>query len=808
MTTNDAEAQKGERDLKLISDMLQAGEESLLALTTDLKNKLINEGCYQADKDIRSQLRVSDIVDDDGHQYVNLVQEGGGVLGIALLGYTYVLERMNIRFLKLAGTSAGAINAAMLATVRPKRADGTPDMTKLKSPIILHYFATKNLFDFVDGHPITKWLIGNVIDYSSYAGSLFRSVAYTLAVGLLLLLSGTLLSWDHTGDSIKGLLIALPVFFLGSLLASKLVRRISILTDYLTDSFFWKLFLLIVAVLLGAFLVVTCVTNPRWQAVIGLGPVLFFMLLSFWLTCKPYNGPLPKNVPDNWRSWLNILTAEDKKKKADAQKEDKPKKADLRYHLPFIQHYNWLVLSVVLANGIMNESGIRWSLTKAPHIAHDAVPVPYSYLSLGGLSLLLFLFLIVGSIALFLSERFVASTFGINPGNAFRKWMAAKMADGAIPPFTTKAKELYTPPNERTNNPIVIDHAGNGVNTLAELETKLADVKDLDLHYRPATGTSYQLDTKNKQGVTVSNVEDLKRYDPDEPSLALVTTEISTENKIIFPKMWKLFYQGERPKYDDATGRLVKAGAGAYTNPWTLPPEHDTTTSIPCESAALRPADFVRASMSIPLFFEAFRVKNVPTKAERADEWNRYLRNDENDMPGQEAVFEDGGSISNFPINIFNPAKATIPRLPTFGARLNDQGPADSRPITSLGGIIGSLISSIRANYDKDFLINHPQYDMALADIMVHDFNWLNFSLPDEEKVKLFKCGADAAHKFLLDFDWELFKAKQVALNAGVSPAAVRVTKTIPELKRLIREVTADRGEAMYTPTPRPVPAA
>lgn len=82
MTTNETEEQ--ERELTLISAMLQSGEESLLALTTKLKNNLIKQGRYQADKDVRSQLRVSDIVDDEGHQYVNLVQEGGGVLGIAL----------------------------------------------------------------------------------------------------------------------------------------------------------------------------------------------------------------------------------------------------------------------------------------------------------------------------------------------------------------------------------------------------------------------------------------------------------------------------------------------------------------------------------------------------------------------------------------------------------------------------------------------------------------------------------------------------------------------------------------------------
>ena len=59
----------------------------------------------------------SDIVDAEGHQYVDLVQEGGGMLGIALVGYSYVLEQAGIRFFSLAGTSAGAINTLMLAAI-------------------------------------------------------------------------------------------------------------------------------------------------------------------------------------------------------------------------------------------------------------------------------------------------------------------------------------------------------------------------------------------------------------------------------------------------------------------------------------------------------------------------------------------------------------------------------------------------------------------------------------------------------------------------------------------------------------------
>ena len=63
--------------------------------------------------------KVSDV--NDGHyQYVDLVQQGGGVWGIALAGYTYVLEQMGIRFFSVAGTSAGAINAMLIACMGNK----------------------------------------------------------------------------------------------------------------------------------------------------------------------------------------------------------------------------------------------------------------------------------------------------------------------------------------------------------------------------------------------------------------------------------------------------------------------------------------------------------------------------------------------------------------------------------------------------------------------------------------------------------------------------------------------------------------
>jgi NTE family protein len=66
-------------------------------------------------------LCVSDVKDKYGKQYVDLVQEGGGVHGVALAGYTYVLEKMGIGFMKMAGTSAGSSNTLLLNAVYTKQ---------------------------------------------------------------------------------------------------------------------------------------------------------------------------------------------------------------------------------------------------------------------------------------------------------------------------------------------------------------------------------------------------------------------------------------------------------------------------------------------------------------------------------------------------------------------------------------------------------------------------------------------------------------------------------------------------------------
>jgi len=83
------------------------------------------------------------VKDGKTYYFVDFVQEGGGVLGIALVGFVYILEKAGIRFQKLGGTSAGAINTLALAAI------GKPEDSK--SEHLLGILNDMELAKFQDG---------------------------------------------------------------------------------------------------------------------------------------------------------------------------------------------------------------------------------------------------------------------------------------------------------------------------------------------------------------------------------------------------------------------------------------------------------------------------------------------------------------------------------------------------------------------------------------------------------------------------------------------------------------------------------
>ncbi len=245
----------------------------------------------------------------------------------------------------------------------------------------------------------------------------------------------------------------------------------------------------------------------------------------------------------------------------------------------------------------------------------------------------------------------------------------------------------------------------NKVTNSSELRDKAqSGIRELNLHLRDGR--------KEKMPIITGDV-------------AFITSELVTQNKFEFPRMDKLFRTPEKI----------------------------------CE---IHPAGFVRASMSIPIFFESYFIREIPihNKEIRAN-WKKEFNID---CPPEVVRFADGGMLSNFPINLFYEEDVEIPFLPIFGIDLDDSSPQDSNnnaEFWSLGGYLGRMFNTIRYYYDKDFLQKNKVAQKGIGKIHVPDFNWLNFFLTNQEQVDLFARGAEAAAQFLLNFDWEDYKRKQ-----------------------------------------------
>ena len=148
-------------------------------------------------------------------------------------------------------------------------------------------------------------------------------------------------------------------------------------------------------------------------------------------------------------------------------------------------------------------------------------------------------------------------------------------------------------------------------------------------------------------------------------------------------------------------------------------------------------------------------------------------------LPSYTVCFVDGGILSNFPINVFHNPKIRIARMPTFGVKLEDEdhvvAGANKTVRKKFLSFLGSIFSTVRFYYDRDFLKRNEIYEKCIAHVDVAGFNWLNFGIDYNTKLKLFQRGAEAAKTFFLGgkvwvdgkekpfeaFDWEKFKKER-----------------------------------------------
>jgi NTE family protein len=202
------------------------------------------------------------------------------------------------------------------------------------------------------------------------------------------------------------------------------------------------------------------------------------------------------------------------------------------------------------------------------------------------------------------------------------------------------------------------------------------------------------------------------------PRLAIIAADITTHSKIEFPRMTELFF--ERPN-------------------------------------EVRPATLVRASMSIPFFFEPVTIGSIPNKGKRQDPaWVEHCRY--NGPVPERISFVDGGLLSNFPINVFHRSDGGVPRMPTFGVRLSTYRETYTE-LKGLKSMLGAMVSSMRQIHDYDFLRRNPDYSQLICHVDADkDFNWLDFEIERVDQVRMFVHGAREAVKFLDRFNWENYK--------------------------------------------------
>lgn len=195
--------------------------------------------------------------------------------------------------------------------------------------------------------------------------------------------------------------------------------------------------------------------------------------------------------------------------------------------------------------------------------------------------------------------------------------------------------------------------------------------------------------------------------------LAMVAADITTETKVEFPKMAQLY--------------------------WAEPDK-------------VNPADFARASMSIPFFFQPYRVENCPQGTR--DAW-AGLAGYSGPLP-QTVMFMDGGIMSNFPINLFH-EPYSIPLAPTFGVKIGIDRSAPNM-IKKPAQLVEAIFDAARHTLDDDFVVQNPDYRQLVAMIDTAEHGWLNFDMKDDDKLDLFRRGAATAAEFLCNFDWGKYK--------------------------------------------------
>jgi NTE family protein len=168
---------------------------------------------------------------------------------------------------------------------------------------------------------------------------------------------------------------------------------------------------------------------------------------------------------------------------------------------------------------------------------------------------------------------------------------------------------------------------------------------------------------------------------------------------------------------DVSRGRIVRLPWG-YQEAYGLNPDEQLV------------ADAVRASMSIPFFYEPVKLKG------------NYL--------------VDGGLLSNFPIDIFDNTN----EWPTFGIKLSAKAEAFSKmnPVTNPLDYSLAILSTVLNAHDQ-IHIDDPCAQMRTVFVDTFDIKSTDFDITREAQERLLESGRNYAKEFLKEWDFKKYQS-------------------------------------------------
>lgn len=163
---------------------------------------------------------------------------------------------------------------------------------------------------------------------------------------------------------------------------------------------------------------------------------------------------------------------------------------------------------------------------------------------------------------------------------------------------------------------------------------------------------------------------------------------------------------------------------------------------------AMAVVDAVRASMSIPFFFEPFEfeasdaVINVPMPGGRTAPKT---------YKGGTCTWVDGGMLRNFPITAFDRIDGKSPRWPTIGIKLNSFD-ATSPSTTACAHSLGLAVDCVETMMNE-WDVNTIESATAARTIFIDNdgITATQFDLDQDQQNSLFKNGVAAATEFVID---------------------------------------------------------